>query len=63
VLNLRLLCQAHNLLHARKCFGSRHIATKIAATKSRDSRYGRDNEASLGVSRAIKTPNPTHTSR
>jgi 5-methylcytosine-specific restriction endonuclease McrA len=29
--NLRLLCMAHNLLHARKCFGKRHIAAKIAA--------------------------------
>ena len=30
-LNMRLLCKAHNLLHARKCFGARHIAAKIAA--------------------------------
>jgi len=29
--NLRLLCKAHNLLHARKCFGKLHIAAKIAA--------------------------------
>jgi hypothetical protein len=28
--NLRLLCKAHNLLHARKCFGSRYIAAKLA---------------------------------
>jgi hypothetical protein len=29
--NLRLLCKAHNLLHARHCFGAVHIAAKIAA--------------------------------
>jgi hypothetical protein len=29
--NLRLLCKAHNLLHARRCFGKLHIAAKIAA--------------------------------
>ena len=28
--NLRLLCKAHNLLHARECFGKRQIAAKIA---------------------------------
>jgi predicted restriction endonuclease len=32
-LNIRLLCQAHNLLHARNCFGSLHIAAKMAARK------------------------------
>jgi hypothetical protein len=31
--NIRLLCQAHNLLHARACFGAMHIAAKIAASK------------------------------
>ncbi len=31
--NIRLLCKAHNLLHARNCFGSVHIAAKIAAQK------------------------------
>jgi len=29
--NMRLLCQAHNLWHARKCFGATHVAAKIAA--------------------------------
>jgi len=29
--NLRLLCKAHNLLHARNCFGAMHLAAKIAA--------------------------------
>ena len=29
--NIRLLCKAHNLLHARKCFGTLHIVAKIAA--------------------------------
>jgi len=28
--NIRLRCRAHNQLHARNCFGARHIATKIA---------------------------------
>jgi hypothetical protein len=36
-LNLRLLCKAHNLLHARKCFGRAHIAAKIAARNRPDS--------------------------
>ena len=31
--NLRLLCKAHNLLHARRCFGVLHIAGKIAARR------------------------------
>jgi hypothetical protein len=35
--NLRLLCKAHNLLHARKCFGAAHVEAKIAARSSRDS--------------------------
>jgi len=29
--NLRLLCKAQNLLHARNCFGAMHLAAKIAA--------------------------------
>ena len=29
--NLRLLFKAHNLLHARNCFGAMHLAAKIAA--------------------------------
>ena len=32
-LNIRLLCRAHNLLHARNCFGKLHVAAKIAASK------------------------------
>src|SRR6185369_17291984 len=35
--NLRLLCKAHNLLHARKCFGKLHIAAKIAVGRRRSS--------------------------
>ncbi|HEY0464974.1 MAG TPA: hypothetical protein VGC79_12220 [Polyangiaceae bacterium] len=31
--NIRLLCRAHNLLHARNCFGAMHIAAKVAAAK------------------------------
>ena len=31
--NIRLLCRAHNLLHARNCFGTLHIAAKVAARK------------------------------
>ena len=31
--NIRLLCRAHNLLHARNCFGAMHLAAKIAARK------------------------------
>jgi hypothetical protein len=34
--NLRLLCKAHNLLHARNCFGALHIAAKVAARRHRD---------------------------
>src|SRR6187402_1838903 len=38
--NIRLLCQSHNLLHARRCFGKRHMAAKIAAKsfKTREKR-------------------------
>jgi hypothetical protein len=31
--NIRLLCKAHNLLHARNCFGALHLAAKIAARR------------------------------
>jgi len=31
--NIRLLCRAHNILHARNCFGAMHIMAKIAARK------------------------------
>jgi hypothetical protein len=31
--NMRLLCGAHNQLHARRCFGSRYLAAKIAEKK------------------------------
>ncbi|HET7545769.1 MAG TPA: HNH endonuclease signature motif containing protein [Polyangiaceae bacterium] len=34
VANIRLLCRAHNHLHARHCFGARHLAAKIAAKKA-----------------------------
>ena len=41
VCNLRLLCRAHNQLHARRCFGDLHIAAKIAARRrARQSRVG-----------------------
>jgi hypothetical protein len=30
-----LLCQAHNRLHARNCFGAMHLAAKIAAARKR----------------------------
>ena len=33
--NLRLLCKAHNLSHARNCFGAMHLAAKIAARNRR----------------------------
>ena len=32
--NLRLLCPAHNRLHARHCFGAVHIAAKVAARRA-----------------------------
>ena len=32
-MNIRLLCKAHNLLHARHCFGAMHLAAKTAARK------------------------------
>jgi hypothetical protein len=32
--NLRLLCSTHNRLHARHCFGERHIQAKIAARRA-----------------------------
>jgi hypothetical protein len=35
-LNIRLLCKAHNLWHARHCFGVLHVAAKIAARKRSD---------------------------
>ena len=34
--NMRLLCKAHNLLHARNCFGAMHLAAKIAARNRPD---------------------------
>src|SRR6187551_3458699 len=33
VANIRLLCRAHNSLHARTCFGTLHVVAKIAAEK------------------------------
>jgi len=35
--NIRLLCRSHNLLHARRCFGSLHISAKIAARRRSES--------------------------
>jgi hypothetical protein len=29
--NIRILCRGHNLLHARNCFGAKHVTAKIAA--------------------------------
>ena len=44
-LNIRLLCRAHNLLHARNCFGMLHIAAKVAARKrSRSTDRSRSDE-------------------
>jgi len=34
--NLRLLCKAHNLHHARNCFGAMRVAAKIAARRLRE---------------------------
>jgi hypothetical protein len=31
--NIRLCCRAHNQMHARECFGARHIEAKIAARR------------------------------
>jgi hypothetical protein len=31
--NIRILCRAHNLLHAQHCFGAKHIAAKLAARR------------------------------
>jgi hypothetical protein len=31
--NIRLRCRAHNQMHARECFGDRHIEAKIAARR------------------------------
>jgi hypothetical protein len=31
--NIRLRCRAHNQLHARECFGARHIEAQIAARR------------------------------
>jgi hypothetical protein len=32
--NIRILCWGHNQLHARNCFGARHVAAKIAAQRA-----------------------------
>jgi hypothetical protein len=32
--NIRILCRGHNLLHARNCFGAKHVAAKIAARRA-----------------------------
>jgi hypothetical protein len=31
--NIRLRCRAHNQMHARECFGARHVEAKIAARR------------------------------
>jgi hypothetical protein len=31
--NLRVRCRAHNALHARNCFGARHLEAKVAARR------------------------------
>jgi hypothetical protein len=33
--NIRLRCRPHNQLHARECFGARHVEAKIAARRCR----------------------------
>jgi hypothetical protein len=38
-----LLCKAHNLLHARNCFGALHLAAKLAATRCRGPAHNRAN--------------------
>jgi hypothetical protein len=32
--NIRILCRGHNLLHARNCFGAKHLTAKIAARRA-----------------------------
>jgi hypothetical protein len=32
--NIRILCRAHNQLHARNCFGKKYIAAKFAARRA-----------------------------
>ena len=44
-LNIRLLCRAHNLLHARNCFGALHLAAKIAARKRPNPKGARSSTA------------------
>lgn len=43
--NLRLLCRAHNALHARICFGVEFVAEKVAARRL-DAHHQRRNQAS-----------------
>jgi hypothetical protein len=31
--NIRLLCRAHNALHARTCFGGKYVAERVAARR------------------------------
>ena len=51
--NMRLLCRAHNLSHARSCFGALHIAAKIAA---------RTRPGAAGSGRRLSS-RPRHSSR
>ncbi|HEY3665177.1 MAG TPA: HNH endonuclease signature motif containing protein [Polyangiaceae bacterium] len=39
--NIRLRCRAHNQLHARECFGARHIEAKIAVRRAATGSGGR----------------------
>ena len=45
VQNLRLLCKAHNLLHARNCFGEVNMAAKIGARKRLGLTHGEREES------------------
>jgi len=40
--NIRLLCRSHNLLHARRCFGSLHIGFAASRLHFCLSQSGRD---------------------
>jgi len=42
--NIRLLCRWHNLLHARKCFGSLHISAKLPPEGAPSRRLEREDD-------------------
>lgn len=56
--NVRLLCKAHDFLHARSCFGARHIAARIAARNNMALRRHRASEERAGekVIREFRAP-------